>query len=69
MTAPMARPRPKGPVLITARWVVGHRNGRHCLIENGEVVFEDGAITFVGRGYAGPVAERRDHGHALVGPG
>jgi cytosine/adenosine deaminase-related metal-dependent hydrolase len=69
MTAPMARPRPKGPVLITARWVVGHRNGRHCLIENGEVVFEDGAITFVGRGYAGPVAERRDHGNALVGPG
>ena len=25
--------------LLTARWVVGHENGRHCLYENGEVVF------------------------------
>lgn len=66
---PVAAPRPKGQVLVTARWVVGHRNGRHCLIENGEVVFEDGAIVFVGRGYDGPVRERRDYGHALIGPG
>ncbi|MCU0820406.1 MAG: amidohydrolase family protein [Beijerinckiaceae bacterium] len=64
-----AQPRPNGAVLVTARWVVGHRNGRHCLIENGEVVFENGAIIFVGRGYAGAVARREDYGHALIGPG
>ncbi|MFY8155181.1 MAG: N-ethylammeline chlorohydrolase, partial [Hyphomicrobiales bacterium] len=69
MTAPQAAPRPKGAVLMTARFVVGHRNGRHVLIENGEVVFEDGAITFVGRNYPGAVARRIDYGLALIGPG
>ena len=38
MSLPVAQPRPAGPILVTARWVVGHRKGRHCLIENGEVV-------------------------------
>ncbi|MCC6716529.1 MAG: amidohydrolase family protein [Acetobacteraceae bacterium] len=66
---PQAPPRPKGPVLMTAAWVVGHRDGRHVLIENGEVVFDDGAITFVGRGYAGTVARRESYGCALIGPG
>lgn len=54
---------------MTARFVVGHRAGRHVLIENGEVVFDDGAVIFVGRGYAGPVARRIDYGLALIGPG
>ena len=61
--------RPNGAVLMTARFVVGHRAGRHVLIENGEVVFDDGAIVFVGRGYGGPVARRIDYGLALIGPG
>lgn len=61
--------RPNGPVLMTARFVVGHRAGKHVLIEHGEVVFEDGAIIFVGRGYTGPVARRIDYGLALIGPG
>ena len=50
-TAPVASPRPKGRVLLSARWVVGHRSGRHCLIENGQVVFEDGEVIFVGRDF------------------
>ncbi|MBP6852002.1 MAG: amidohydrolase family protein [Rhodoferax sp.] len=69
MSLPSAQPRPKGPILVSARWVVGHRNTQHCLIENGEVVFEDGAIVFVGRDYPGPVARRIDYGNALLGPG
>ena len=69
MIPPTARPRPDGPVLVTARWVVGHRNGAHCLIENGEVVFDDGAILFVGRNFPGEVARRIDYGNALIGPG
>ena len=69
MSLPTAQPRPQGPILVSARWVVGHRNGRHCLIEHGEVVFEDGAIIFVGRSYPGPVARRVDYGQALLGPG
>ena len=66
---PQAKPRPRGPVLMAARWVVGHRAGRHVLIEHGEVVFEDGVVVFVGRGYGGPVSRRIDYGNAMIGPG
>lgn len=66
---PTAKPRPRGPILLSARWVVGHAEGRHRLIENGEVVFDDGRIVFVGRNYAGDVARRVNYGHALIGPG
>ena len=55
--------------LLTARWVVGHDAGRHCLIENGEVVIEDGRIVFVGRAFPGEVQMRHDYGLALLGPG
>ena len=58
-----------GPVLLTARWVVGHEAGRHRLLRDGEVVFERDRIVFVGFDYPGPVARRIDYGHALIGPG
>ena len=32
--------RPGGRTLITASWVVGHKDGAHRLLRNGEVVFE-----------------------------
>ena len=59
----------QGPVLMTARWVVGHQDGRHVLLEGGEVVFERDRIAFVGHGYPGEVARRVDCGNALLGPG
>lgn len=61
--------RPTGRVAMTARWVVGWDGTRHRLIEKGDVVFEDGAIVFVGRDFPGEVARRRDYGEALIGPG
>ena len=61
--------RPDGPVLLTARWVVGHEAGRHRLLRDGEVVFDRDRIVFVGFDYPGPVARRIDFGHALIGPG
>lgn len=64
-----AKKRPEGRILMTARWVVGHKDGRHRLYENGEVVFENGEIVFVGHGFPGEVARRIDYGHALIGPG
>jgi cytosine/adenosine deaminase-related metal-dependent hydrolase len=64
-----AAKRPEGRILMTARWVVGHKDGRHHLYANGEVVFEDGAIVFVGHGFPGEVARRIDCGNALIGPG
>ena len=61
--------RPQGRILLKARWLVGHRKGRHCLIEDGEVVYEDGAVIFTGHGFPGEVARRVDYGNALIGPG
>ncbi|MCS3508343.1 cytosine/adenosine deaminase-related metal-dependent hydrolase [Achromobacter sp. JUb104] len=62
-------PAAEGPILLTARWVVGHENGRHCLYENGELVFEGDRILYVGHRYPGAVARRHDYGRAVIGPG
>ncbi len=59
----------EGPVLLTARWVIGHADSRHVLYENGEIVYEGSRIVFVGHHYPGPVKRRIDHGMALIGPG
>lgn len=64
-----AAERPEGRVLLTARWLVGHRDGRHVLIENGEIVFEDGEVVFTGHGFTGEVARCIDYGNAVIGPG
>lgn len=61
--------RPQGRILLTARWLIGHRNGRHCLYENGEIVFENGAVIFVGDRFPGEAAERHDYGNAVIAPG
>lgn len=61
--------RPEGRALITASWVVGHKDGSHRLLRNGEVVFEQGEILFVGHNFAGEVARRIDFGNALISPG
>ena len=47
--------RPAGRTLLSARWVVGHRDGGHRLVENGEVVIENGEVLFVGRKFDGEV--------------
>ena len=54
---------------MAARWVMGHRDGKHCLYENGEIVFENGTIIFTGHEFPGEVAERHDYGLALISPG
>ncbi len=61
--------RPEGRTLVTASWVVGHKDGSHRLLQNGEVVFENGEILFVGHRFAGEVARRIDFGNALISPG
>ncbi|MQB12116.1 N-ethylammeline chlorohydrolase [Agrobacterium sp. ICMP 6402] len=60
---------PSGRTLLTASWVVGHMDGSHRLLKNGEVVFENGEILFVGHGFPGEVARRVDFGNALISPG
>jgi len=55
--------------LLTARWVLGHVDGKHRLYEEGEVVFDGDSILFVGHGYPGEVARRIDCGTSLIAPG
>lgn len=59
----------KARTLVSGRWVVGHRDGRHMLIERGEVLFEGGEIVFVGHGFPGEVERRIDRPDALIAPG
>ncbi|ENN88840.1 N-ethylammeline chlorohydrolase [Rhizobium freirei PRF 81] len=61
--------RPEGRTLITASWVVGHKEGSHRLLRNGQVVFESGAILFVGHNFPGEVARRIDFGNSVISPG
>jgi cytosine/adenosine deaminase-related metal-dependent hydrolase len=53
---------------IRGRWVVGYNHG-HGIIPDGEVVYEDDKIVFVGRGYQGPEDRFVDAGDKLVSPG
>ena len=54
---------------IRAAWVVGYRQGDHCLYADGEVVYQRDKILFVGHDYPGQVDEEIDVGNSLVGPG
>lgn len=55
--------------LFQADWLVGHEDGRHMLIPNGQVVHEGPDIVFVGRDFPGEVHDRHDCGKALIAPG
>ncbi|MBZ4015411.1 chlorohydrolase family protein [Streptomyces purpurogeneiscleroticus] len=52
-----------------ARHVLAHQDGGHALLRDGEVVWEDDVIVYVGPRYEGPVDEDRDLGASLVMPG
>jgi cytosine/adenosine deaminase-related metal-dependent hydrolase len=54
---------------LRAAWVVGYRDGDHCLFPDGEVVWQGDRILFVGFDYAGKVDEEINAGNCLVGPG
>lgn len=58
-----------GRTLLTARWVIGHRDDRHVIHENGVVVIEGASVVHVGGGFDGAVAERIDYGQAVISPG
>lgn len=54
---------------IRAAWVVGYRQGDHCLYADGEVVYQGDKILFVGHDYPGHIDEEINVGNSLVGPG
>lgn len=55
--------------LLTAACVVGFDGRSHRYWRDGEVVFSDDRIEFVGRGFTGHVDRRVDYGDAVIGPG
>ncbi|MDP5292514.1 chlorohydrolase family protein [Oceanimonas sp. CHS3-5] len=56
-------------IKMTARYVIGFKDGGHHIYENGELVYQGDRILFAGHGYEGPLDETQDMGNALIGPG
>lgn len=54
---------------IRGRFVVGNDGHDHCLVPDGEVVFRDETILYVGPRFPGPVDRRIEAGNAVIGPG
>ncbi|MET3811327.1 chlorohydrolase family protein [Arthrobacter sp. UYEF3] len=54
---------------FSAEFVLGHVAGRHVLIRDGDVVYEDSRIVYVGQGYDGAADESFDLGRSLITPG
>ena len=54
---------------LKASYVAGFNGWSHELWKNGEVVFSDDTIEFVGRDFPGNVDRTVDYGHALISPG
>jgi len=54
---------------IAATWIVAHQSGKHALIREGEVVFEEAKILYVGKKFDGHVDKIIDATGKLVAPG
>ena len=61
--------RPGGRTALAARWIVGHAEGRHRLLRDGEIVIDGAEVLYVGPRFPGEVARRIDLGDMLVSPG
>ncbi|MED4781827.1 amidohydrolase family protein [Brevibacillus choshinensis] len=54
---------------VTAKYVIGFDGDDHVIIRDGEVVYENDTILFVGHKYEGETEEVIDAGNAVVSPG
>lgn len=61
--------RPAGRTLMTAEWLLAHRDSGHCLVRRGELVIDNGEVVFAGIRFDGEVTRRIDFGGALISPG
>src|SRR5215469_15994530 len=55
--------------LLTAEFVIGFNGVSHELWRDGEVVFSDGRIEFVGRDFPGRADRTVNYGRAVIAPG
>ncbi|OFE14408.1 N-ethylammeline chlorohydrolase [Humibacillus sp. DSM 29435] len=54
---------------VTAKYLLGHQDGRHQLLRDASVVFEGDTVVYVGTRLDGPVDEHLDLGESLILPG
>lgn len=54
---------------IKGRYVIGYDGEDHEIIRDGEVVYQDSDIIYVGKNYEGPVDVTEDVGNAVIMPG
>lgn len=54
---------------VKGRYVIGFENGEHIIYQDGEVVYEDDTIIYVGKDYNGGADEIIDEGNCIVSPG
>ena len=55
--------------LLTAEFVIGFDGEDHVIIENGQVVYEDDTIIYVGKNYQGDYDDKIDAGRSVISPG
>lgn len=55
--------------LIHAKYILSYKDGRHHLLEDGQVVYENSDIIYVGRDYQEEVDEIIDEKKNLLLPG
>lgn len=53
----------------TANYVIGYDGGDHVIFHDGEVVYENDRVVFVGHHYPGEVDQECDEGQAIISPG
>ena len=54
---------------LKASYVIGYDGTDHVIIPDGEVVYENDTIIYVGKHYEGAVDKTEDAGNAVVMPG
>ena len=54
---------------VSARFVIGYQDKDHVVYENGELVYENEQVIFIGHNYPGECDEHIQAGNAIVSPG
>lgn len=54
---------------VKGKYVIGFEDGEHIIYQDGEVVYEDDTIIYVGKDYTGDVDQVIDEGNCIVSPG
>jgi len=54
---------------LKGKWVVGFKNNKHCLYEDGLIVYSSNKVLHVGHSYDGHVDKIEELGNVLIGPG